>query len=137
MTDGMKIIGLFEEVALPSLGVPKVLAKVDTGATLSVIDAINIKRHTVDGVQHVAFDIRTDSDDMKKLIRTSAPVVETANFQSSNGDTECRFVVAALIVIGDRVVDAKLALADRNKMQYRMLLGAEALAQVGVLVDPA
>jgi ribosomal protein S6--L-glutamate ligase len=54
---------------------------------------------------------------------------------SSNGERENRYVIRTPVRIGEREWDIEVTLTNRESMNYRMLLGRQAIAD-GILVDP-
>ena len=63
-------------------------------------------------------------------------MVDQRRVTSSNGAQELRFVILTEIVIGEKVWPIEISLSDRREMNYRMLLGRQALQAGRVLIDP-
>lgn len=121
------IIGWREWCGLPELGLPGVLAKVDTGARTSALHAFRIKPFQRDGEQWVRFAAHPVQRRRKPEIHAEARVVDERRITSSNGTTELRLVIATIVVLGTYRFETELTLASRDEMGYRMLLGRQAL----------
>ena len=104
-------VGLVEEVILiGKSGEKKILARIDTGATKSSIDA------------KLAVEIETD------------PEFKTAIVRSAHG-VKRRGVVKQRLVIAGRRMNMEFTLADRSHMKYKMLIGQNILKR-RFLIDP-
>lgn len=55
---------------------------------------------------------------------------------SSNGHVEERYVIQSLLSLGNEQWEIELTLSDRDPLQFRMLLGREALDS-RVVIDPS
>jgi len=106
-----RILGLSERVIIHSESSSKeVLARIDTGATRSSVD---IKLAAEIGL---------------------GPILQTRLVKSSLG-TDLRPIVKAKIDIVGTQVETTFTLADRNHMQYKILIGQNILKK-GFLIDP-
>lgn len=127
--------GWREWIALPELDVSWVKAKLDTGARSSAIHAYDQIEFARDGEPWVRFEVhpwqRSDLD----AVEVELPVVDRRVVRSSTGHEEERFVVRTAIRVLDIDLDAEITLANRDEMEFRMLVGREALGGA-VLVDP-
>ncbi len=61
------VVGWKEHAGLPDLKIKDVVAKIDTGATLSSIHASDIKITTKAGVKYVSFKVMKRNNTVKKL----------------------------------------------------------------------
>lgn len=129
------IIGRREWCEFPDLGLPGVLAKVDTGAKTSTLHAFRIRPFQRDGEQWVSFAVHPVRRRRRPEIHTEARVVDERKVTSSNGETERRLVIATTMVLGSHRFMSELTLTNRDEMGYRMLLGRQSLARRFV-VDP-
>jgi len=130
------VIGSEEWCAFPSLSIPFIKARVDSGAKTSSIHAFNIHKVTRGGKPWVNFEVHPVQNNRKVMVRCSSPVVDYRTVKSSMGITEKRFVIRAPVRIGENTLEIELTLSNRDSMGYRMLLGREAM--VGrMLVDPS
>ncbi len=108
----------------------------DSGAKTSSIQASKIKPFVKDGQDWVKFEVNPLQDNMTISVPCEARVFSRRIVKSSIGIAEERFVIKTQVVLGGLAFDIQLTLASRDTMEYRMLLGREAL--VGrYLVNPA
>ena len=122
------VIGWREWVGLPDLGVAVIAAKVDSGAKSSSIDVSHIEPYTADdGTHRVRFRVRPAR---KVTIDADAEVADVRNIRNPGrgGREEERFVIRTNLEIAGAQWPIDLNLARRSRMQYRMLLGREAIA---------
>lgn len=137
MSDSTKIIiGSEEWCGFPTLGVPAIKARIDSGAKTSSIHAFNIQVFKRNQQYWVSFEIHPLQQNRDTIIRCESIVVDRRNVKSSSGDTEKRYVIRAPMVLGDQEWEVELTLTNRDSMGYRMLLGREAMLH-RLLVDPA
>ncbi len=130
------IIGSEEWCGFPTLGIPAIKARVDSGAKTSSIHAFNITTFRRDHELWVSFEVHPIQDDRKTVVRCERPVVDKRRIKSSSGSTESRYVVAATLLIAGENYEIELTLANRDSMGYRMLLGREAM-NGRMIVDPS
>ena len=121
------ILGCEEWVTLDELNIPSIKARVDSGAKTSSIQAKNIKRITRKGEAWVTFDVNPIQDNLSLYVSCEAKIVDTRIVKSSSGETQKRFVIKTRIKLGSNAFEIELTLAERDGMEYRMLLGREAL----------
>ncbi len=137
MTDNEKIIiGSEEWCAFPTLGVPAIKARVDSGAKTSSIHAFNIQPFKRNNQSWVSFEVHPLQQDRDTVVRCEAIVVDKRSVKSSSGESERRFVIRVPMVMGEQEWEVELTLTNRDSMGYRMLLGREAMLH-RLLVDPA
>ncbi len=120
----LPIIGWRERVAFPDWGVAGVLAKIDTGACLSALHVVDIERLEDD---RVAFHVALDRKVSKLSERIEARLRRETTIRSSNGQTQKRYVVHAVMDVGGVRRPIEISLVCRKSMRCRMLLGREAL----------
>lgn len=130
------IVGSEEWCAFPSLGVPAIKARVDSGAKTSSMHAFNIHKFRREGQSWVSFEVHPLQNDRRTVIRCERPVIDKRIVKSSSGVSETRYVIGATIKVGADAWDIELTLANRDSMGYRMLLGREAMSG-RMLVDPS
>lgn len=137
MTEHHKtIIGCEEWCGFPTLGVPAIKARVDSGAKTSSIHAFNIQTFKRSQQAWVSFEIHPLQYNRDTIIRCECIVVDRRNVKSSSGESEKRYVVQVPMVLGGEEWEVELTLTNRDSMGYRMLLGREAMLH-RLLVDPA
>lgn len=130
-------IGWKEWVALPSLGVPAIKAKVDTGARTSTLHAFYVEEYGANGNNYVRFRIHPlrNRDDIELVCE--APIVDKRVVRDSGGHEEERYVISSDISLGDRTWPIEITLTNRDDMLFRMLLGRMAMIEGSLLIDPA
>jgi ribosomal protein S6--L-glutamate ligase len=124
------IVGSEEWCGFPTLGIPAIKARVDSGATTSSINASNIK--VVD--DEVYFDVYPIQKSRAVVLKCHAKIHGRKTIKSSNGDTETRYVIKTPLMLGKKKWEVELTLSSRDSMGYRMLLGRQAM-QNKMLVD--
>jgi ribosomal protein S6--L-glutamate ligase len=134
--EGRLVLGWEEWIALPSLGLPAIKAKIDTGAKTSALHAEAIEPFGTASAPRVRFVIRPAPRRPEIAVTCTAPIIDRRAITSSNGIPEDRFVIAADLEIDGQRWPIEISLSDRREMHYRMLLGRQALLSGGVLVDP-
>lgn len=130
------IVGCEEWCSFPSIGIPAIKARVDSGAKTSSIHAFNIETFRREGLLWVSFEVHPLQNNRKTVIRCERPVVDKRSIKSSSGVAETRYVIAVTMKLGTENWDVELTLANRDSMGYRMLLGREAM-NGRLLVDPS
>ena len=128
-------LGWEEWLSLPDLGLPAIVAKVDTGAKTSALHAAAIEPFGSADNPQVRFLLHPNPNDEQLEVTCSARVVDRRQVTSSNGEVELRYVIETPVHIGDRVWSIQITLTNRETMAYRMLLGRSAI-QDDMVVDP-
>jgi hypothetical protein len=129
------LIGWREWAGFPDLGVKTIIAKMDTGAKSSAIHAFNIDEVEIDGKRFVEFCLHPAQRKNTPEIFCQAPVMGQRTIRSSNGQTEKRYVIQTRLKLGRRVWKIELTLTNREAMDYRLLLGRDAVRR-RFIVDP-
>jgi ribosomal protein S6--L-glutamate ligase len=129
------VLGFQEWVGLPDLGLPSLKAKVDTGARTSALHARLIEPCVENGIACVRFKVQPVPRRPAIEVDCVAPIVGRRAVTSSNGESEIRFVISTLIEVGTQRWPIEITLTNRGSMNFRMLLGRQALLP-GMLVDP-
>jgi len=122
----LPIIGWREWVAIPDLGIPRIKAKVDSGARSSSLHASEIEEFERNGILHVRFKIHPKQKKPEFFRLAEAKVIDVRKVKSSSGKSTTRTVISTNIHLLDQVLAVELTLADRSQMGFRMLLGREA-----------
>ena len=122
----LPIIGWREWVAIPELGIPRIKAKVDSGARSSSLHASEIEEFEKDGNLYVRFKVHPKQKKPDFCLPAEAKVIDVRDVKSSSGKSTMRTVISANIRLLDQTVAVELTLADRSEMGFRMLLGREA-----------
>ncbi|MCW2923899.1 MAG: ATP-dependent zinc protease [Thermoleophilia bacterium] len=134
--DDKRIIGRVERVDLPRFGLSGLEAKVDTGARTSSIHCtdVRVEAEDDDGLRHISFTLLDPEHPDYNGRRFRARRAGTRIVRSSNGEQQERHVIAADIVIAGRSIRTEFTLADREAMNYPVLLGRR-LLRGNFLVD--
>ena len=130
------VVGWREWISLPTLEVPWVKAKIDTGARSSAIHAFDLEEFFRDGERWVRFSVHPWQRSDDGAVEACLPVHDVRTVRSSSGHSEERFVVLTPVTLAGRTLRAELTLSRRDEMGFRMLIGRELLRQ-GFHVDPA
>ncbi|MEZ6130200.1 MAG: RimK/LysX family protein [Planctomycetaceae bacterium] len=120
-----QIVGWREWVALPDLGIPRIKAKVDTGARSSCLHAFHVKKFTRDGKTFVRFKVHPVQRRSTDTVEAEAEVFEFRSIRSSNGQSAVRPVILTHVELLGQIWPVELTLANRDEMGFRMLLGRE------------
>ncbi|WP_101674800.1 ATP-dependent zinc protease family protein [Alloalcanivorax mobilis] len=144
------ILGLHEQVHIRELGLT-LPAKLDTGAESASLSADQVRTFLRDGHQMVSFALAVDADTREKWglgagpsDRIELPLADHVRIKQraesalpgDKGYTR-RPVVALTLCVGDRLATVEVNLTDRRAFSYPLLVGSEALRDLGALVDPA
>jgi hypothetical protein len=130
-----RIAGWREWVAFPDLGVPRIKAKLDTGARSSALHAFAIREFTDDGRRMVRFEVHPVQRRSEKAVEVVAELLERRLVRPSSGVDQLRRVIATTLEMDGRSWQIELTLARRDAMGFRLLLGRQAL-RGRYLVDP-
>jgi hypothetical protein len=132
-------VGWVERVSLPSLGVDRLRAKIDTGARTS---ALHVTRMTTVGM--------TDGPHRRPIVELTLPagsrrgappatvrvlVRDHVQVKDTSGRTERRPVIETTLRLGSIERRIRITLTNRGDMLFPLLIGRTALSP-GVVVDP-
>ena len=131
---GPEIIGWREHIALPEFGLSKLPAKIDTGARTSALHAVDQTVIDLDGVHWAEFSIPVGN--RRSSTRVRAPLVDEREIKNTSGVPELRLVVRTTLHMGRHRWKIEVSLANREKMEFDLILGRTAIRKRGILVDP-
>ena len=120
-------VGWREWIALPDLGVPRIKAKVDTGARSSALHAYNMRLHERRGRPYVSFEVHPLQRATDHRVATGAEIVGIRSVRSSSGQIELRPVIHTTVALGEQAWTIEITLTNRDEMGFRMLLGRQAI----------
>ena len=132
----LKVLGNDEWCVFEDLGIPAIRARVDSGARTSSLQAMNTKIVMRHGEEWVTFEVHPLQHNRSIAIPCSARLIDRRMVRGSTGISEERLVIRTRLTLGKDSFPIELTLASRDSMEYRMLLGREALSG-RYLVDPA
>ena len=132
-----KTIGWREWISLPDLHIPKIKAKIDTGAKTSALHAFKLQYYTEDAIQKVYFCIHPFQKKSKPMIECRADLKEMRWVTDSGGHREERPVIETYVKIGDMNWSIEITLTSRDDMRFRMLLGRTAMKSQGLIINPS
>ena len=123
----LKIVGNKEWCIFEDLGVPAIKARIDSGAKTSSIQANNIKVIHRGTEEWVRFEVNPIQENKSIVVVCQAKVHAKRIVKSSSGISEHRYVIKSAVTLGEDTFEIELTLANRDAMEFRMLLGREAL----------
>ena len=127
-------VGWREWVLLPALGLPRLRAKVDTGARSSALHVERQWRFVEAGAPWVGFALVPRRH--AGMVEARAAIVDERMVTDSGGHRTLRVFVRTKLRLAGIERDIEINLADRCGMRFPLLLGRTALADAFV-VDPA
>ena len=129
------LVGWRENFSLPTLGIQKIKAKIDTGARTSCLHAFKIETFDKNGQLWVRFWIHPRQHDIEFEKVCEAEVIDQRSVRDSGGHEEIRYVIKTTLKLGPQTWDAEITLTNRENMAFRMLLGRTAM-HGRIIVDP-
>jgi hypothetical protein len=128
------VIGWRELIALPEFGIASMRAKIDTGARTSALHALDQQLFEKDGAPWVRF--RVPIPGTPRTARFTAPVLDQRDIRNTSGEPESRIVIRLLMILSWHRWHIEVTLANREKMEFDMILGRTAIRRRGIMVDP-
>ena len=133
---GKPIIGWRELAAFPDLGIDRIHAKIDTGAKSSAVHAFQVSEITIDGEEFIDFYLHPRRRKKNPEVFCRAPLIDKRIIRSSNGQEEERYVIQTRLRMGEKAWKIDLTLTNRDTMDFRLLIGRDALAKK-FIIDPS
>ena len=131
----LPVIGWREWIVLPEIGITRIKAKIDTGARSSALHAFDIKTFEKDGKLMVKFKVNPKQRDTNLIVIAEAELIDEKKVRSSNGKAELRPVILTEVNLMNKKLQIELTLTNREFMEFRMLLGRQAM-QNNFLINP-
>lgn len=135
MPDPLVTLGWREWVALPALGIPRLRAKIDSGARSSSLHVDELWRFVEGGAPWVGFRL-THGKARGLLIQAQAPIHDEREVADSSGRRERRIFLRTPLLLGGREREIEINLTNRGAMLFPMLLGRTAMTGL-FTIDPA
>jgi hypothetical protein len=129
-------VGWREWVQLPSLGIQRIKAKIDTGARTSALHAFHVETFERNGEPWVRFKIHPKQHRSDLEQECDARIKDERIVSDSGGHKEVRFVIETDLVLADLSWPIEITLTSRDDMRFRMLLGRTAMNN-RMIVNPA
>jgi hypothetical protein len=127
---GMVMLGSLEKIYIDIVKT-HFIARVDTGATTSSINAIDMQKFERDGKKWVKFHVSDDQTATEDRKWVEAPIVRHVKIrQSTTNELERRPVIELWVKIGSVHEKSQFTLTDRRQMDYPILLGREFIQDV-------
>ena len=121
-------VGHIEVVEVNGMKFP---AKLDTGADVSSMNAVNIKRFKKDGQNMVSFTYQNNQGDKQDFTK---PVIDVMRIKAKKGEkVNIRPVVEMKVKLGDLEKEVRVNLQDRSRFEYSMILGKNFLKHGAVV----
>lgn len=128
------VIGWREWVALPDIGIPEIKAKIDTGARTSALHAVDQEVFEREGRPWVRF--RVPASKKHRDIPVEAQLVDERDIKNTSGIPERRRIIRTTLLLGRHHWRIDISLANRERMEFDIILGRTAIRSRGVLVHP-
>jgi hypothetical protein len=119
----MDILGRYDRVDLPELGLFDIHAKIDTGAYTSSLHCHHV--HIVDGVLEFILLDEEHSEFTGTPLRFAEFVLR--DIKNSFGETESRFVITTTLKIFNQEITTEFSLCNRGSLKFPILIGRKIL----------
>jgi hypothetical protein len=119
----MEILGRFDRVDLPGLGLSNIHAKVDTGAYTCCLHCS--KAEVIDG--KLEFILLDEEHPEFTGMKFTFKKFDQREIKNSFGEAELRYVIKTSIRIFNHRIKAEFSLSDRGNLKFPVLLGRKIL----------
>jgi len=130
-----RVAGWREWVGLPSLGVEKIKAKLDTGARTSALHAFDMRTFWRGDELWVRFRVHPFQRDDGSAISCRAAVEGIRAVTNPGGRRQKRIVIRTDVSLGGESWPIDLSLTERDEMGFRLLIGRTAM-HGNLTIDP-
>lgn len=127
-------IGWREWIGLPGLGIKALKAKIDTGARTSALHAIDHQPFMRSGEPWISF--RVPLANLSPDQRCAARIIDEREIKNTSGQPELRYIVATTLVLGAQSWNIEVSLANRERMEFEIILGRTAIRRRRLLINP-
>lgn len=121
-----QVFGSIENVAVPSLGIDLIVAKVDTGAWSGALHCTDISENN---------GVLTFSPLGRPELMTSITQYEKREVRGATGHSVQRYIIPVELEIKGEMYQTTVGLSDRQLLRREMLLGRKFLIENDILVD--
>ena len=119
----MHVLGRYDRVDLPELGLSNIHAKIDTGAYTCSLHCH--KAEVVDGkLEFILLDQEHPEFTGMKFVFEK---FEKRDIRNSFGEVEKRFVILTSITIFEEVITTEFSLSNRGSLKFPILIGRKIL----------
>jgi hypothetical protein len=119
----MQILGRYDRVDLPELGLSDIHAKIDTGAYTCSLHCKEAR--VVDGkLEFILLDQEHPEFTGMKFVFDN---FQKRDIKNSFGEVEKRFVIVTSIKVFDEVITADFSLCNRGSLKFPILIGRKIL----------
>lgn len=119
----MQILGRYDRVDLPELGLYNIHAKIDTGAYTCSLHCH--KAEVVNGkLEFILLDQEKPEFTGMKFVFSE---FEKRDIKNSFGEVEKRFVIVTSITVFEEAITTEFSLSDRGSLKYPILIGRKIL----------
>lgn len=126
------VIGCFETVTLPLLGVKNEIAKVDTGAYSGALHCTDIRVIRRGVLRNRVLKFVPLGN---QRLATETTEFQKTYIRSATGHRVKRYIIETEIEINGTTYPIKIGLSDRSDMKRAVLIGRRFLRENGILVD--
>jgi hypothetical protein len=119
----LKLIGRREFVDFPELNLFALEGKIDTGAYTSALHCHDIEVRNINGKQTLCFYLLDPLHPEYNEQEHQFTDFTQKAIKSSSGDTEERYIIKTLIILGGKKIRTSISLTDRASMRYPVLIG--------------
>jgi hypothetical protein len=129
------VLGWREWAVLPALGLPRMRAKIDTGARSCALHVDASWRFAEGGVPWIGFRVRCGRRHLR-TVESAAPLLDEREVVDSGGHRSLRPFLRTTLWLGGQEQAVEINLTDRGGMLFPLLVGRSALGGA-FTVDPA
>ncbi len=119
----MHILGRYDRVDLPQLGLYNIHAKIDTGAYTCSLHCQ--KAEVVDG--KLVFILLDEEHPEFTGMKFTFENFEKRDIKNSFGEVEKRFVIVTSIAVSGEVITTEFSLCNRGSLKFPILIGRKIL----------